>query len=236
MKLSVVMIVKNESAMLAECLEPLKDADEIIICDTGSTDDTVKIAEQYTDKVYTDFFWCDDFSKARNHANSKATGDWILSMDADHLMVNSIQEIKDEIKKLESLNEKIGLVRAKDSHWMAVLYKNSPDIFWVGECHEVLNIGAKVQTTLEMEIRKSPTHLDNPDRNLHILLVAEKTVRNKFYLAREYFERKNYKSAVFWMNQYLEHDTWLPERAEAFYVMAIVIGIYKKVIKRASIV
>ena len=68
---------------LARCLDSVKDADEIIICDTGSTDNTIEIAKKYTDKVYTDFTWCDDFSAARNHAKEKATGDYILSIDAD---------------------------------------------------------------------------------------------------------------------------------------------------------
>ena len=72
MTISVCMIVKNEELNLAGCLDCLKAiADEIIIVDTGSTDRTKEIAEQYTDKVY-DFEWIDDFSAARNFAFSKA--------------------------------------------------------------------------------------------------------------------------------------------------------------------
>ena len=69
------MIVKNEQEVLARCLDcAVKFADEIIIVDTGSTDQTKSIAHKYTDKVY-DFEWCDDFSKARNYSFSKAGGD-----------------------------------------------------------------------------------------------------------------------------------------------------------------
>ena len=73
MTLALTMIVKNESDVLARALDGIKDAvDEIVIVDTGSTDDTADIARRYTDKVYA-FEWCDDFSAARNYALSKTS-------------------------------------------------------------------------------------------------------------------------------------------------------------------
>ena len=81
--LSVCMIVKNESANLADalaCLTPF--ADEIIVVDTGSTDDTREIAARFTSRVY-DFEWVDDFAAARNFAMSKATKSYHLWVDAD---------------------------------------------------------------------------------------------------------------------------------------------------------
>ena len=60
------MIVKNEEKVLARCLDSIADLmDEIIIVDTGSSDNTKEIAKKYTDKIY-DFAWIDDFSAARN--------------------------------------------------------------------------------------------------------------------------------------------------------------------------
>ena len=74
--ISLCMIVKNEEAVLARCLESVKDVvDEIIIVDTGSTDKTKQIAYRYTQNVY-DFEWIDDFSAARNYSFSKATKDY----------------------------------------------------------------------------------------------------------------------------------------------------------------
>ena len=83
LRISACYIVKNEAARLARSLASISGAaDEIVVVDSGSTDDTVKIAEEYGARVFQ-FPWCDDFSAARNFSLSKATGDWILVVDAD---------------------------------------------------------------------------------------------------------------------------------------------------------
>ena len=84
--LSLCMIVKNESAHLARCLDSARDTvDEIVIVDTGSTDDTVAIAERYGARVLH-FPWINDFSAARNVSLEAATGDWALILDADEAL------------------------------------------------------------------------------------------------------------------------------------------------------
>ena len=76
-QISLCMIVKNEERVLNRCLKSIADLmDEIIIVDTGSTDQTKEIARKYTENIY-DFEWKDDFSAARNFAFSKATKDYI---------------------------------------------------------------------------------------------------------------------------------------------------------------
>ena len=83
MKISACMMVKNEEEMLARALESIKDeVDEIVVVDTGSTDRTVEIARQYTDRIYY-HEWFDDFSGMRNITMSYAEGDYILILDAD---------------------------------------------------------------------------------------------------------------------------------------------------------
>ena len=78
MKLSLAMIAKNEARCLARCLRSVRAlADEIIVTDTGSTDDTVKIASENGAKV-AHFAWINDFAAARNFALAQATGEWIL--------------------------------------------------------------------------------------------------------------------------------------------------------------
>lgn len=81
--LSLCMLVKNEEQNLKNCLFKVKLlVDEIIIIDTGSTDNTKIIESEFTDKVY-DFKWCNDFSIARNLSLLKATNYWVLILDGD---------------------------------------------------------------------------------------------------------------------------------------------------------
>ena len=77
------MIAKNEARCLARCLQSVRGlADEVILTDTGSTDDTVQIATAHGAKV-SHFTWTNDFAAARNHALDQASGDWLLVLDAD---------------------------------------------------------------------------------------------------------------------------------------------------------
>lgn len=81
--LSLCMIVKNEEIYLPQCLESVKDVvDEMIVVDTGSTDNTPNIARQHGASVY-DYAWQDDFAAARNFGLDKANGVFILILDAD---------------------------------------------------------------------------------------------------------------------------------------------------------
>ena len=84
--LSLCMIVKNEDRHLARCLASLKPlVDEMIIVDTGSTDNTRDIAGIFGAKVF-DVEWTEDFAAARNFSLEHASGDWILVMDADEVI------------------------------------------------------------------------------------------------------------------------------------------------------
>jgi glycosyltransferase involved in cell wall biosynthesis len=83
MLLSLAMIVRNEEATLAHCLESVKPiVDEMVILDTGSTDKTIEIAMGFGALVYN-YQWCDDFSAARNESLKHCRGDWVLVLDAD---------------------------------------------------------------------------------------------------------------------------------------------------------
>jgi glycosyltransferase involved in cell wall biosynthesis len=89
-KLSLAMIVKNEARCLARCLRSIqKVVDEIIIVDTGSTDDTVKIAKEFGGKV-SHYDWTNDFSAARNFALDQTGEDWILVLDADEFASDAL--------------------------------------------------------------------------------------------------------------------------------------------------
>lgn len=97
MKLSVVLTVYNEEENIKTCLESVKWADEIIVVDDSSTDDTVSIAKKYTSKIYPHKS-AGYVEPSRNFAISKATGDWILLLDADETIPNDLaKKIKEVI-------------------------------------------------------------------------------------------------------------------------------------------
>lgn len=88
--ISAVVLTKNEEGLLEACLQSVKWVDEIIVVDDGSVDNTLKVADRYTDKIFT--FKDQDFAKRRNFAVSKTSGDWILFIDADERVLKSLKE------------------------------------------------------------------------------------------------------------------------------------------------
>ena len=85
-KLALSMIVRDAAATLRRCLESAEDAvDELVIADTGSVDDTLKIAREFGAKLIH-IPWEDDFAAARNRALEEITADWVISLDADEVL------------------------------------------------------------------------------------------------------------------------------------------------------
>lgn len=89
--LSVIVITQNESARLRACLESVAFADEIVVVDSGSTDDTVAIALAMGARVSQTLEW-PGFGPQKNRALDLATGGWVLSIDADERVTPRLQE------------------------------------------------------------------------------------------------------------------------------------------------
>ena len=146
--LSVCMIVKDEEKVLRRCLESIVGiADEIIIVDTGSIDKTKEIALEFTEKVF-DHKWEDDFSKARNYAASKASGKWILAIDADEFVDrDSFVSFKRNLKENPPVQNILAIqivnfvgINGKDTslNYHERLYKNDNSICYYRSIHELL--------------------------------------------------------------------------------------------------
>ncbi len=80
-KISAIVIAGNEERNIADCLGSLKWADEIIVVDSESSDRTVAIAREYTDKVYVRKW--EGYASQKNYSLQKASNEWVLSVDAD---------------------------------------------------------------------------------------------------------------------------------------------------------
>lgn len=168
---SLCMIVKNEEAILARCLDSLCELmDEIIIVDTGSTDRTKEIASRYTDKIY-DFSWTSDFSEARNFSFSKATMDYIYSADADELLDEKNQKQFALLK--EAMLPEIEIVQMKYStknafntvlnfkeEYRPKLFKRLRSFTWIDPIHETVRTEPYVFNS-DVEITHLPQSLHN---------------------------------------------------------------------------
>ena len=89
--IAAVIITKNEQDSLRDCLESLRWVDEIIIVDSGSTDNTETIAKEYTEHFYVNAEW-PGFGKQKQLAQSYAKSDWILAVDADERIDDTLRE------------------------------------------------------------------------------------------------------------------------------------------------
>ncbi|MBU1052806.1 MAG: glycosyltransferase [Proteobacteria bacterium] len=140
--ISACMIVKNEEALLPNCLKSIRDVvDEIIVVDTGSSDSTVEIAKSYGAKVYH-HLWENDFSKHRNQSISYATGEWILIIDADE----ELEAKTGHIVRTLVRNAPTGVILFKVRSYLEDgayysegssprLFKNGLDIYYRGKVH-----------------------------------------------------------------------------------------------------
>jgi len=215
--ISLCMIVKNEEDVLGRCLTCVKDiVDEIIIVDTGSTDKTKKIAEEYTDKIF-DFHWIDDFSAARNYSYSKATMDYILWIDADDIIM---EEDIEKFKKLkQNLTEDVDNVMMMYnvgfdengtvtlSYFRERLSKRTNNCKWMEPVHECLLMGGKIINT-DICITHKKEHAAVKGRNISIykkilLGGGDLTPRGLFYYARELFQNGFTEEAIKYFNEFL---------------------------------
>ncbi len=239
MKISASIICKNEESCIERCLRSLYGIDEIVIVDTGSDDSTgdivKKLVEEFrgtTDIKYYEgvYKWNDNFAEARNESLKRCTGDWIFTIDCDNWLVTPIADIRKEIdiaveKGMRSIA--CTYVSEKDDfrHDLPLLYKRCPEIFWKGAIHNYMSDtdGYKGGDIL-VKYDYSPSHSKDPDRSFRILkkVVTENPdcVREKFYLAKEYFNRGDYPCALYWYNKYLPKSNFGAEEAEAHFIMA----------------
>ncbi|MFT4927627.1 MAG: glycosyltransferase involved in cell wall biosynthesis [Phenylobacterium sp.] len=218
-KLSVCMIVRDEQTVLARCLDSIAGIyDELCIVDTGSTDNTVTIAQQYTNqvKVFTD---CNaqqgqdqgkmvNFAQARNEALSMASGDWVLQIDADEIIEQGIERIREHLGATEydrvgisirtgtSNTNKAGVVSGR-------LFRRANAQQYVSLIHEYLEFDGKMEVDKHIRITNLPDKRNKEsgsDRNIRLCrLMLDSDPQNSrcwYYLGREYFGLSKHPEAI----------------------------------------
>lgn len=227
---SLCMIVKNEEEVLKRCLDSVKPiVDEIIIVDTGSNDQTIDIARQYSDHVFS-FPWNDDFSSARNFAFSKATMDYTFWLDADDIIEPANQAKLLQLK--QTLDPTVDMVMMKyhiafdaDGHPTFTYYrerwmKTSRHFMWEGVIHETIAPAGNVIYS-DAAITHKKNKPKDADRNLRIFeSMLNKgihfTPRERFYYARELFYHQKWEDAIQQFSDFLmEGNGWLENNIDA---------------------
>lgn len=223
------LIVKNEEALLARCLESVKNLDGIWILDTGSQDRTVEIARQYTENVFIDFVWCDAFDLAHNHLLEKVRGKsaWVLSIDADEFL-HDVDAVRQAVELAEK-TVRVTMVAEGDPNntfGFPRLFRNTPEIFWVQPIHKHLNVPGEGEPVGNVRITYgySPAHQRDIDRSLrmleHTVELEKEPSRNLYYLGREYWYKQKYQQAVDTLQRYVKVSHWDGEEADAYLIMA----------------
>lgn len=168
--ISATLITLNEEKNIGKALKSLKSfVDEVIVVDSGSSDKTVEIAKTYDAKVFFRKF--DNFANQKNFALSKATGDWILAVDADEEIPADLAiEIKDAVQNdryAGYLIPRRNFILGKEirhSRWSPDLHiwlwkKGSGE--WVGDVHEEVKVAGKVGLLKNSKIHHSHKSLSS---------------------------------------------------------------------------
>lgn len=226
-----VMIVKNEEELLSRCLDSVKGVDNIYIVDTGSEDNTVEIAKKYTDNVYVDYKWNDNFAEARNHAKDKVQEEnaWILSIDADEFLkeggIDILRKDIERAEQMQSLAIDVQLFAESDGqkHLFPRVFKKHKDVYWAGAVHNHISVAPKISTEASIVYGYSPAHNKDPHRAFRILKKeVEKTgnPRETFYLGREYWYRGDFKNCADTMEKYISQAHFMAEKADALLILS----------------
>lgn len=228
-RLTLCMIVKDEEACLTRCLESVQGVvDEMIIVDTGSSDQTVAICEQYGATVLH-YEWHDDFSAARNHGLPHATGDWILWLDADEALdtydaayvKELLREEEDHVLSVHLINYVNDTRNADDAFHIAQtrLFRNGKGLQFQATIHESLNITEALSPEeLPTAIKLLPVRIHHEGYTESVIANKKKSERNlnlllkelgkdghspwiEYHLASEYAHLQEYESAFAYVNR-----------------------------------
>lgn len=215
--ISVCIITKNEADKLEKCLLSLKKYNlEIVVVDTGSTDNTSVIIDKYAD-ISGSYKWCDDFSKARNYSISLAGNDWILVLDSDEwiekmnidevaaIISNQSVNCTGKIELINNINYDNELTRGVER--ITRLF-NRKQCHYEGRIHEqVVSIDKNVVTAVDVPITVSHSgymgSVDNKkkkaERNIRLLELELKENGPDAYiyyqLGKSYYMQGDYKNA-----------------------------------------
>lgn len=219
-EISLCMIVRNEEAVLARCLDSVQDlVDEIVIVDTGSTDATREIAARYTTQIY-EFPWIDDFAAARNFAFSKGTREYLMWLDADDVLEAPDRAAFAEAKRMLAPSVDVVMMpyhvafdeadRPVTTFARERVLRRAAGFTWQGAVHEVITPAGEI-VHWDAAVSHRKIGAGDPDRNLRIFerLLREGHAfepRERFYYARELAAHAQHAQAIEEFTAFLASD------------------------------
>ncbi len=224
--------------MIGRMIDSVKGCDEIMVVDTGSTDDTVKIAKEKGAKVFRGYKWNDNFSEARNVAKDKCKSEWLLIIDCDEVFVGDIDRLReflasDVMKDMDAAMFDVDT--GSEVNDQIRVFRNSDDIEWAGAVHNLPyritdNGHERIQddrifkSSFKIRAYHSPSHKLDPDRSLRILdkelRKDPNNTRYMYYIAREWLNRKQVLNAIFYLERYIKVAPETNEKADTYYILA----------------
>ena len=177
--LTACLIVKNEEQMLGACLESVRDAvDEIVVYDTGSNDRTVQIAREAGATV-VEGQWEDSFAVARNAALRHATGEWVLSIDADERLQTDPDVLRAQLAAPDSDVEAY-LVAIENLHGPG----NPRSV------HTAIRMFRRRASTWRHRLHEQVVAADDPARSLRTAYLSGARLIHHGYMAEVFDDRK----------------------------------------------
>lgn len=245
MKIAVYTITKNEEQFIERWANSCREADFRLIVDTGSTDNTVEVAELVgcsTARIGVSPWRFDD---ARNAALALIPSDidYCIALDADEVLTAGWREELEKVS-LEVTRPRYKYVWSWTPEGGEGLTYSGDKIHarsgyrWVHPVHEVLTpVSHEVQGWVGLEIHHHPDSTKSRSQYLPLLelAVSERPDddRNRFYLGRELMYHQRYEEAKEHFKRHLELSTWAPERATCMRYMGVVTGEREKWITMA---
>ena len=224
-KISVIIHTYNNEKIIRECLESVKDFDEIVVCDMYSTDKTLEIAKEYNAKIvmHENIGWADP---ARNFAIQQASNEWVLVVDSDERITNELREyLYNFIKNNNDVYSALKIPR-KNYYWGVFIEVQYPDfitrlikkdnVFWPPKVHSQPEITGKIASIDKNRkdlafihyVCDSPTKLIHTtniytDKELDKLIAQNKSfniywriLQSFFLIFEKFFFKNGWKSGV----------------------------------------
>lgn len=235
--IALCMIVKDEAPTLERAIRSaLPVVDEIVIgIDDRTTDDSERIARQFTDAVFP-FTWTDDFAAARNRALERCTAEWVLQLDGHEVLApGSVESFRKMMQILPPETEAVGFrlrLQPEDNSHVGIqlrLFRNDGRIRYEGAVHNELVVDkANTVGFADIVIEHVRTHTNRTEREAARSEMVPRRMRERldrnprdtkalYYLGLHAHERADYADAIGFYERYLDESTHPEERYKVLW-------------------